>query len=92
LYATDLIFLELSAWRPRLLPTKAGSKRPGLIAKVPFPYTVQYPLIIIIAFLDRHITLIKQMSSDGRSRRREMVEEAYKLQVKAGLMARRIPF
>ncbi len=27
------------------------------------------------------------MSSEGRSRRREMVEEAYKLQVKAGLMA-----
>jgi len=26
------------------------------------------------------------MSSDGRSRRREMVEEAYKLQVKAGVM------
>ena len=28
------------------------------------------------------------MSSDGRSRRRELVEEAYQLQVKAGLMAR----
>ena len=32
------------------------------------------------------------MSSDGRSRRRELVEEAYNLQVKAGLMASRIPF
>jgi hypothetical protein len=32
------------------------------------------------------------MSSDGRSRRRELVEEAYSLQVKAGLMASRIPF
>jgi hypothetical protein len=32
------------------------------------------------------------MSSDGRSRRRELVEEAYNLQVKAGLMARPIPF
>ena len=31
------------------------------------------------------------MSSDGRSRRRELVEEAYQLQVKAGLMARHIP-
>jgi len=31
------------------------------------------------------------MSSDGRSRRRERVEEAYQLQVKAGLMARHIP-
>lgn len=31
------------------------------------------------------------MSSDGRSRRRELVEEAYRLQVKAGLMARHIP-
>jgi hypothetical protein len=30
------------------------------------------------------------MSSEGRSRRRELVEEAYKLQMKAGLMARRI--
>ena len=27
------------------------------------------------------------MNSDGRSRRRELVEEAYDLQVKAGLMA-----
>ena len=27
------------------------------------------------------------MISDGRSRRRELVEEAYNLQVKAGLMA-----
>jgi len=27
------------------------------------------------------------MSSDGRSRRRELVEEAYNLQVKAGLMS-----
>ena len=33
----------------------------------------------------------KPMSSDGRSRRRELVEEAYQLQVKAGLMARHIP-
>jgi hypothetical protein len=32
------------------------------------------------------------MSSDGRSRRRSLVEEAYNLQVKAGLMASRIPF
>ena len=32
------------------------------------------------------------MNSDGRSRRRELVEEAYDLQVKAGLMASRIPF
>ena len=32
------------------------------------------------------------MSSDGRSRRRELVEEAYNLQVKAGLMASRIAF
>lgn len=32
------------------------------------------------------------MSSDGRSRRRQLVEEAYNLQVKAGLMASRIPF
>jgi hypothetical protein len=32
------------------------------------------------------------MSSDGRSRRRKLVEEAYNLQVKAGLMASRIPF
>lgn len=32
------------------------------------------------------------MSSDGRSRRRELVEEAYDLQVKAGLMASRFPF
>ncbi len=31
------------------------------------------------------------MSSDGRSRRRELVDEAYDLQVKAGLMASRIP-
>jgi hypothetical protein len=31
------------------------------------------------------------MNSDGRSRRRELVEEAYNLQVKAGLMASRIP-
>jgi hypothetical protein len=31
------------------------------------------------------------MSSVGRSRRRELVEEAYKLQVKAGLMASHIP-
>jgi hypothetical protein len=30
------------------------------------------------------------MISDGRSRRRELVEEAYNLQVKAGLMASRI--
>jgi hypothetical protein len=29
------------------------------------------------------------MNSDGRSRRRELVEEAYHLQVKAGLMASR---
>lgn len=34
--------------------------------------------------------LLKLMSSEGRSRRRELVEEAYKLQMKAGLMARRI--
>lgn len=32
------------------------------------------------------------MNSDGRSRRRELVEEAHNLQVKAGLMASRIPF
>jgi hypothetical protein len=32
------------------------------------------------------------MNSDGRSRRRELVEEAYNLQVKAGLMASRLPF
>ena len=32
------------------------------------------------------------MGSDGRSRRRDMVEEAYNIQVKAGLMASRIPF
>jgi len=32
------------------------------------------------------------MSSGGRSRRRELVEEAYDLQVKAGLMASRIHF
>lgn len=32
------------------------------------------------------------MSSDGRSRRRELVEEAYNLQVKAGLMASRTSF
>jgi hypothetical protein len=40
--------------------------------------------------LPTHIGSI--MSSDGRSRRRELVEEAYNLQVKAGLMASRIPF
>lgn len=32
------------------------------------------------------------MNSGGRSRRRELVEEAYNLQVKAGLMASRIHF
>lgn len=32
------------------------------------------------------------MSYDGRSRRRELVDEAYNLQVKAGLMARHAPF
>jgi hypothetical protein len=33
---------------------------------------------------------LRFMTSDGRSRRRELVEEAYKLQVKAGLMARHV--
>lgn len=32
------------------------------------------------------------MNSGGRSRRRELVEEAYNLQVKAGLMASRNSF
>jgi hypothetical protein len=31
------------------------------------------------------------MSPDGRSRRRELVDEAYNLQVKAGLMVRSHP-
>jgi len=37
-----------------------------------------------------HRLTLQVMNSDGRSRRRELVEEAYNLQVKAGLMARRI--
>ncbi len=32
------------------------------------------------------------MKPDGRARRRELVDEAYNLQVKAGMMARRTPF
>ena len=32
------------------------------------------------------------MNADGRARRRELVDEAYKLQVKAGMMARHTPF
>ncbi|KAH9062106.1 hypothetical protein EDB87DRAFT_367021 [Lactarius vividus] len=32
------------------------------------------------------------MNADGRARRRELVNEAYNLQVKAGIMARHTPF
>ena len=32
------------------------------------------------------------MSAGGRARRRQLADEAYDLQVKAGLMARRTPF
>jgi hypothetical protein len=32
------------------------------------------------------------MNAGGRARRRELVDEAYNLQVKAGMMARRMPF
>jgi hypothetical protein len=32
------------------------------------------------------------MNSDGRARRRQLVDEAYNLQVKAGMMARGTPF
>jgi hypothetical protein len=52
---------------------------PVTLAVVPHSFTT--PLI-----------LGRTMNSDGRSRRRELVEEAYNLQVKAGLMASRIPF
>ena len=47
------------------------------------PYSPQLPT---------RIRCFDIMSPDGRSRRRDMVEEAYNLQVKAGLMASLIPF
>ena len=35
--------------------------------------------------------LFSHMNAGGRARRRELVDEAYNLQVKAGIMARRTP-
>jgi hypothetical protein len=53
-----------------------------------------HQLVVIILALALHHSRVhplhKLMSSEGRSRRRELVEEAYKLQAKAGLMARHI--
>jgi hypothetical protein len=65
-----------------------------LSALVPRLRSARRACDLAIHFLDRPTPLIlgRTMNSDGRSRRRELVEEAYNLQVKAGLMASRLPF
>ena len=66
--------LELSAWHHCSCLFRLSIPRSRSLAILPFPIPTHCSIMI----------------SDGRSRRRELVEEAYNLQVKAGLMASRI--
>lgn len=69
-------------------PVSSSSPQPAFVCQI----TCLWPCLSKVFFPPvPKLLKEKQMSSDGRSRRRELVEEAYQLQVKAGLMARHIP-